>query len=154
MELSKETFIQIVKYTPLISIDLIIKNQNGDILLGLRKNEPARGNWFVPGGRIRKNEYIADAFSRISDTELGIELKLSSAKFLGVYEHLYSQNFAQVPDISTHYVVLAYEQFLNSELNDFPLSQHKEFQWWPIDEVLKSDLVHPYTKNYFRKFLP
>jgi colanic acid biosynthesis protein WcaH len=149
MDLSQEIITQIVKYTPLVSIDLIIRNKSKDVLLGLRTNEPAKGSWFVPGGRIRKNEHISNAFSRISKFELGFELEFSTAKFLGVYEHLYAQNFAQVPDVSTHYVVLAYEQFLEYEMESFPLNQHSEFRWWSVDSILQSDLVHTNTKNYF-----
>ena len=150
MELTKDTLLKIIKNTPLVSIDLIIRDKNANVLLGLRNNEPAKGNWFVPGGRIRKDEHIADAFARISLAEIGMKLELAASKFLGVYEHLYSQNFAHEPDISTHYIVLAYETTIGSDFKDFPLSQHREVRWWSINELLASAQVHSYTKNYFR----
>jgi colanic acid biosynthesis protein WcaH len=40
--------------------------------MGWRENEPAKRTWFVPGGRIRKDEKIADAFERIIRTETGL----------------------------------------------------------------------------------
>ena len=67
--LSKEDFISIVKNTPLVSIDLVIENKEGEILLGWRNNQPAKGYWFVPGGRIRKDENFRKAFNRILKTE-------------------------------------------------------------------------------------
>jgi len=91
-----------------VSIDLIVENPQGEFLLGQRVNPPAQGFWFVPGGRIRKNETLADAFRRISATELGVSLPLSRAQLLGAYEHIYNDNFLAEPGINTHYVVLGY----------------------------------------------
>lgn len=41
--LSRNTFQTIVQHTPLVSIDLIIKNAQGQVLLGRRNNRPAQG---------------------------------------------------------------------------------------------------------------
>ncbi|HGT8289544.1 TPA: GDP-mannose mannosyl hydrolase, partial [Escherichia coli] len=49
-------FREVIQLTPLISIDLLIENENGEYLFGLRNNRPAKNKFFVPGGRIRKNE--------------------------------------------------------------------------------------------------
>jgi colanic acid biosynthesis protein WcaH len=45
-----ETFKTVIASTPLISIDLIVRNNQQQILLGKRLNKPAQGYWFVPGG--------------------------------------------------------------------------------------------------------
>ena len=65
-----DTFKTIIASTPLISIDLIIRNKNGDVLLGKRINRPAQGFWFVPGGRVLKDESFALAFKRLIKVEL------------------------------------------------------------------------------------
>jgi colanic acid biosynthesis protein WcaH len=82
-KISPDDFIEVVKKTPLVSIDLIIKNNLDQVLLGLRNNEPAKGFWFVPGGRILKNELIAEAFERITEEELGISLAYRDSIFFG-----------------------------------------------------------------------
>ena len=71
------TFETVVASTPLISIDLLVQNEHGEYLLGLRNNRPAQGYWFVPGGRVLKNETLDGAFKRLTFEELGIELKRS-----------------------------------------------------------------------------
>ena len=38
----------VIRHAPLVAIDLIIRNARGEVLLGLRKNEPAKGCYFVP----------------------------------------------------------------------------------------------------------
>lgn len=52
--LSAEKFLSVVNMTQIVSIDLIVKNDKGQILLGKRKNSPAKGFYFVPGGRLFK----------------------------------------------------------------------------------------------------
>ncbi len=149
MEISKDNFINIIRQVPLVSIDLIVKDSNGKCLLGLRSNAPARDNWFVPGGRIKKGERLADAFKRITKNELCTELDINNARFLGVFEHLYDTNFAGEPDVGTHYVVLAYEMLLTVAPQQLPKDQHCQWQYFPIDSLFKHPQVHKYTKNYF-----
>ena len=65
MLLSPDDFYSVVRLAPLVSIDLIIRNARGEVLLGLRNNEPAKGFYFVPGGIILKQERLHEAFARI-----------------------------------------------------------------------------------------
>jgi len=149
MWLPDETFKSIIQHTPLISIDLIVRNEEGEVLLGKRINAPAKGYWFVPGGRVRKNETLDDAFVRLVKEELGIEsgITRADAKFLGVFEHFYD-NCVFGNYISTHYIVLGY-QILLRNIEDLISDQHDEFKFFKIKEILKSDYVNIYTKEYF-----
>lgn len=52
--LDTDIFATVVHCAPLISIDLLVQNAQGEYLLGLRNNRPAQGYWFVPGGRVKK----------------------------------------------------------------------------------------------------
>lgn len=146
--LDESTFKTIVASTPLVSMDLIIRNSNGQVLLGLRTNRPAQGYWFVPGGRICKDETFEQAFFRLTEVELGQSLELSQATFLGPYQHLYNDNFSGA-DFSTHYVVLGYQLDFDIDLNRLPADQHQNYQWWGVNELLASELVHRHTKAYF-----
>ena len=151
MFLDAHTFRNVVASTPLISIDLIVENLRGQILLGQRLNRPAQGYWFVPGGRIQKNETLNNAFTRLSETELGYTLFRSDAKFLGVYEHLYKDSVFGDSEVSlnTHYVVLAYHAILTTSTKiKPPKTQHEHFRWWSRDEIKSSDEVHDNTRIY------
>lgn len=72
MWLTDETFRTVLASTPLVSIDLVVENSAGEILLGQRLNRPAQGFWFVPGGRIQKSESLDAAFRRLTRGELGL----------------------------------------------------------------------------------
>jgi len=147
--LSDDDFHRVIQNTPLVSIDLIIRNSSGEILLGKRLNKPAKNFWFVPGGRIRKNEKIEDAFLRLTFDELRKPLEFNGSALRGVYEHHYEDSYAS-DKISTHYIVLAYDVSEDIDLNLLPLDQHNSYKWFGINELIKSEDVHLYTKNYFQ----
>ena len=147
--INDEQFLNVIDATPLVSIDLIIENHNGEILLGKRLNRPAKDYWFVPGGRIRKNEKIADAFARIAKVELVLSLSVNDSQLLGAYNHIYGDNYLGKEGINTHYVVLGYKIKLNETLNIQPDEQHSELKWWPKGEHMSSNEVHANTKAYF-----
>jgi colanic acid biosynthesis protein WcaH len=144
--LEKDIFTTVIESTPLVSIDLIVKNQDNKILLGQRLNRPAQGYWFVPGGRIYKDEKLTDAFNRITSDELGIKLNITDGKFLGLYEHFYTDNVFD-DKFSTHYVVQGFElQITNTPITN---NQHSNYKWFSIEELLNSNDVHQHTKDYF-----
>src|SRR5262249_19183063 len=99
----------VIRLAPLISIDLIIRNARDEVLLGLRRNEPAKGGYFVPGGMILKNERLAEAFARLLKTETDHAASLDDARLIGVFEHFYDNNRSGNCGYGTHYVVLGYE---------------------------------------------
>lgn len=149
MFLSGDDFANVIRSAPLVSIDLVVRDETGQVLVGLRVNRPARNFWFVPGGRIYKNERLDDAFERISLAEMGRMIPRMNAKLLGVYEHLYRDNALEIPDVSTHYVVLAYEVQVDAASLVPPRGQHERFQWMGIDQIRRDSDVHPNTKAYF-----
>jgi colanic acid biosynthesis protein WcaH len=155
--LSEDEFIQVVKNAPLVSIDIILKDHEGRVLLGFRKKEPAKDRWFVPGGRVRKNESLDDAFRRITKSELGLGYERSDARFVGVFENIFPSNFSNVGNFGTHYIVLAYEirPKIIPELHKLPTDQHSKFQWFTnLDLVIikgkgvsfPDTIFHPYPE--------
>ncbi len=139
----------VVRHTPLVSIDLVVRNARDEVLLGRRSNAPARGWWFVPGGRVCKDERLAAAFRRITREELGVERALDEARLLGVYEHLYDDNAAGEPGFGTHYVVLAQELRLDVPAGTLPTEQHGGYRWSSPAERCAARDRHPNTKAYF-----
>jgi colanic acid biosynthesis protein WcaH len=143
--LDSDTFKTVVANTPLVSIDLVVRNSMGEFLLGHRTNRPARGYWFAPGGRILKNESLDQAFNRISEAELGKTFKRGSAKLLGVYEHFYRDSSfgidGDAPD--THYVVLGYLlEVQEPSCLTPPPEQHDSYRWWTASQIKENADVH------------
>jgi colanic acid biosynthesis protein WcaH len=147
MKLADNAFIDVINATPLVAIDLIVQNEQGQILLGKRRNRPAQNYWFVPGGRIRKNERSQDALRRIGKSELHIEIP--AGRLQGVFDHFYDDNFFGLPDISTHYVTFAYWVEMKKDSLFLPDEQHSEMKWWDLATLMSSHEVHENTKQYF-----
>ncbi|MCP4987743.1 MAG: GDP-mannose mannosyl hydrolase [Colwellia sp.] len=151
MFLEKEIFSTVIESTPLVSIDLVVLNKQGQALLGQRLNRPAKGFWFVPGGRILKDEAMADAFKRLTKDELGTEYSIEQAKLFGPFDHFYTDNVFG-DDFSTHYVAIAYILKLDQELDNLPMDiQHNGYKWFDVEELMNDDGIHQNTKNYFLK---
>ena len=149
MFLEKELFSSIIQNAPLISIDLVVKNSDDKILLGKRVNKPAKNSWFVPGGRIFKDETMQDAFKRITKDEIGKAYDISNASFKGVYQHFYDDNVFN-DNFSTHYIVLGFELVIKEELS-LGTVQHEKYKWFDEDVLLASTEVYTYVKDYFKK---
>lgn len=131
----------IVENVPVVSVDLIVE-RDGEFLLGKRENEPAKELWFVPGGRIHKNETVYEAVTRQGKRELGCSVTIEEE--LGWYEHFYDS--AEVDkDLSKHYLAVAFVVSLDNdeiELDD----QHSETRWF--SEPPKA--THEYTRVYLK----
>jgi len=153
--LSKKQFIALVKNAPLISIDLIIRNGKGHILLGKRKNNPAKGFYFVPGGRIFKNESLTSALSRLLSEELHLTVAdFDDIRQFKVYEHFYkNENVYNIAGMDTHYIVIAHSLKLKNE-NILPTNvedqQHSGYIWMPVNELMENKNVHDNTKLFFK----
>jgi colanic acid biosynthesis protein WcaH len=149
MWLTPEEFEQVVRHAPLVSIDLIVRNDRGEMLLGLRENEPAAGTWFVPGGRIHKDDHDLDAaFARVAREELGVEVARRDARLLDVFTHRYETNTFRKPGFGTLYVVLAFELSATPDLATLPGGQHRRYAWVAPADARDRDDVHRYTRDY------
>ena len=148
--LAAQDFAHVVRLTPLVSMDILVRAPDGRVLVGRRINEPAKNCFFLVGGRITKNESRAAAFRRLTREELGVESDIEQARFLGVYDHFYPTNRFEQEGFGTHYVVLGYELDLFVEPAALPKDQHGEYVWMTEQELLKSPEVHENTKAYFR----
>lgn len=145
--LDRNTFRKVVLHTPLVSMDLLLRDARGRLLTGHRTNPPALGFWFAPGGRIRKSETLETAFARLTLVELGQSLPLAQARFAGVYEHFYAEDFTG-GDAGTLYVVLAYALDVDVTSLHLPSEQHDGY-WW-VDPVTDAGnlSIHSSTRAY------
>jgi len=148
MFLNDEDFLTVVRSTPLISLDFIVENEQGEFLVGKRVNRPAKDYWFVPGGRVLKDESLERAFRRLTTAELGKEYRLADAAFHGVWQHFYEDNFSG-NDFSTHYVVIGLRLRVNAQELALPKEQHDLYRWLTPAALISDEHVHDNTRAYF-----
>lgn len=151
MLLSDKDFKEGIRLMPLPCVDFIVINEHDELLVGKRMNRPAQGYYFVPGGRIRKGEMQAEAMTRIGQEELGVQVKHRFLAWLGVYDHIYEDHFYGQGDGGTHCISMAWVFNVNKEWVDTTLqTQHSDWLWVPLNEVMKHPEIHDYTKDYIR----
>lgn len=147
-------FQQAVAALPLVSVDWVLTNPAGELLVGQRLNAPARGTWFTPGGRVRKGEALAVAQQRVALEELGLPLAhsaawLARARLMGAWDHFFS-DAAFSANAPTQYVNLPHWVALSeAEVAQLRLpvgEQHGHWQWMPLDHA--AEAVHEYVKPY------
>lgn len=133
----------IVAHVPVVSVDLLVRYDSG-VVLGKRTNEPAKGEWFVPGGTVLKGERLAEAVHRVAEEELGIDVEIESR--LGTYEHFYDAADVEGVD-GKHYVATAFVVTPVGAERETPRDdQHSDLRTVERDEPG----LHPYVSRYLR----
>ncbi len=82
-KIPEEKYKEILELLPVCCADVIIK-KGKKILLVMRKNEPLKEKFWLPGGRIYKNEKSEDAAVRKALEECGLNVKIE--KKIGSYD--------------------------------------------------------------------
>ncbi|MFH1770932.1 MAG: NUDIX domain-containing protein [archaeon] len=135
---------KILETMPLCCTDVII-HQNGKVLLVKRKEEPAKNEWWVPGGRLHKNIKLEDGIKSKAVEEVGFEIKVE--KILGVYEFFFDKGIYPDLKTGTHGVSVC---FLAKPKDDNPQikidNTSENYRWF--DKIEKN--FHPYLKKMLK----
>lgn len=75
--LPQEAFYFVSQLTPMINVDLLIKNKIGQTLLTWREDKFYGPAWHIPGGIIRFKESIEDRIQKVAETELGCTIRFA-----------------------------------------------------------------------------
>lgn len=134
-----ELYKEILNAIPFACVDMVIKDGNS-FLLAKRKNKPAQGQWFLPGGRVLKNERLEDAVLRKMYQETGMR---------GVIEKMLGADETMFPDGpyggSVHSVNVVFLITPTTSKTAIVLDeQNDEYQWY----THINDAWHPYVKKF------
>lgn len=72
--LPEEIFVFASQITPLVNVDLLIKDEHKGVLLTWRDDGHYEAGWHVPGGIIRYKETFANRIREVARLELGTEV--------------------------------------------------------------------------------
>lgn len=73
--LPEEAFLFVSRITPIINVDLLIKDKKGRTLLTWRDDDYHRPGWHIPGGVIRYKETISQRIKAVALSELGTHVR-------------------------------------------------------------------------------
>jgi len=137
----EETFGACLDALPQVCVEVLLVRE-GRVLVARRTNEPAKGEWFWPGGRLYKGERLDDAARRIGHEELGLDVELDGR--VGVYSHFWDTASVDGAD-SRHTVNVAYRVRQRDPDASVTLDdQHDDYRFVTGDE----DGLHEYVRLY------
>ena len=107
--LPEEVFLFISRVTPLVNVDLLIKDDKGRTLLAWRDDQYAGTGWHIPGGIIRFKESFEERLLKCAQEEIGTVVEFDPVP-IAVNQLIKNQM-----DTRAHFISLLYKCFLSSQ---------------------------------------
>jgi ADP-ribose pyrophosphatase YjhB (NUDIX family) len=110
--LPEDIFLFISRITPIINVDLLIKNERNHTLLTWRDDGYWSPGWHVPGGIVRYKEKISNRINAVAASELGVNISFNEQP-LAINEVIHPSR-----RVRGHFISLLYECTLISSLDE------------------------------------
>jgi ADP-ribose pyrophosphatase YjhB (NUDIX family) len=154
--LPEEVFLFISGVTPLINVDLLIKNDKGETLLTWRDDGLCVPGWHVPGGIIRYKEKITERIVAVAKNELGAKIEYENEP-LKITEIIHPTR-----KVRGHFISMLYECVLIGTLSvklKFNKKTPKQGQWaWhskcPDNIIAFHEVYRKYIDNKGKEKMP
>jgi len=121
-------FHQILEHVPIACVDVAIVAR-GAVLLVKRRDLPAKGEWWVPGGRVLKGERMKEAALRKAHDEVGIECHLGPIVHTAETIFPDGPNGIAVHSINSCFLLYPSHPKFSPVLDD----HHEEYRW--VDHI-------------------
>jgi len=124
----EKLYTEIIKVLPIVCVDIVIQNKDGEYLLVKRKNEPLKDEWWVVGGRINHCEGASDAVIRKLKEEIGLIADINKIQPIGYYEDRFDNNSFDI-HCNYHTLSLVFKIKIHA-VNEIKLdSQSSDWKW-------------------------
>jgi colanic acid biosynthesis protein WcaH len=102
--LPEDIFLMISSMTPLVNVDLLVKDEKKRTLLSWRDDIHSGTGWHVPGGIIRYRERFEDRILKVAQSELKIESIKFNPDFIDVQQMIHRER-----EERCHFISFLYE---------------------------------------------
>jgi ADP-ribose pyrophosphatase YjhB (NUDIX family) len=144
--LPNEIFYFISKLTPLVNVDLLIKNELNETLLTWRHDQFYGPAWHLPGGIIRFRENFSTRVKKVAMLELGAEV------YNDEHPIAIRELFAKKRDVRGHFISLLIPCKLITPLNGNQyIKGEPEHGQWAWHKVAPNNLLE--QQQTFIKFI-
>jgi len=103
MWIDDKTWNQLFGLVPRVTVEAMIFNKKGEVLLVERDMEPEKGKWHFPGAYVRLNEKVRDAVKRAAREEVGLTVDI--VDFFKIYD--YAEN-SRLHHPKGHIIAISY----------------------------------------------
>lgn len=138
-QVSEELYLKFLAQMPLACVDVVIVH-DGCALLVQRASSPAKGQWWLPGGRVLKGETLKQAAWRKAKEEVSLDCWVGPV--LHTAETLFPDgpNGIPVHSVNTCFLLIPKRTsgvYLNDTVTDF---------WW-FNPLRCEQVLHPYVRE-------
>jgi colanic acid biosynthesis protein WcaH len=133
-----ELYYRILENLPIACVDVAIV-AHGAVLLVRRKDAPARGQWWVPGGRVLKGEMMRDTARRKAREEVGIDCHVGP--IIHTAETIFPDGPGGIPVHSINSCFFMYP--VDSEFKPSLDDHHSDYRW--VSAIPAG--LHPYVER-------
>jgi len=130
---------------PIVGVSAVIFVDKS-VLLVRRRQEPAKGQWSLPGGAVELGEGILEALARELQEELSV--KIAVGGLVGVFDKIFHDHKNQV---QYHYVLVDFWGWLvegtptpASDVSEALLVSLDELEGFDVDQELKKTIKKAY----------
>jgi colanic acid biosynthesis protein WcaH len=143
--LPEDIFLFISQLTPLVNVDLLIKDENGRVLLSWRDDIYAGAGWHVPGGIVRFKENLETRVRKVAEKEIGAEVEFDPVP-LAMNQIICNHN------TRGHFIAILYKCFLSSKFTPRNTGlTHKDKGYLRWHNSCPQNLVKPH--EIYRKYI-
>jgi len=143
--INQELYNQILINMPIICVDGVLLNDEGQILFLKRENEPAKNEWWFPGGRIQKNELLKDAIVRKFKEETDISVEILD--YIGTTETIFDTGPYGIPVHTVNFTFLLKSENSNVQIDNL----HSDYVWERnFDNLNLNSEIHQLLKSYLQ----
>mgnify|MGYP000727152335 CR=1 FL=1 len=122
-QINQKIYNQILENIPIICVDGILINDDNQVLFLKRENEPAKNEWWFPGGRLLKNEKLEDSIVRKVKEETNLDVEI--VRYVGTTETIFNTGPFNIP---VHTVNFTFQlKLVSTEIKIDNL--HSEYIW-------------------------
>jgi len=139
--LPEDIFLFISKLTPLVNVDLLIKDEDGRTLLSWRDDIHGTG-WHIPGGIVRFKEIFETRILKVAKKEIGVTVGFDPKPLM--FNQLVCNH-----DTRGHFISFLYKCFLskNFVINNKGLTENDQgyLKW---HDKCPKNLIKPHNDIY------
>ena len=145
MNIPDTLYRQICGVMPIPCVDLLVTDPLGHVLLVERKNEPAAGQWWFPGGRVHLNETRQATALRKLKEECNLEP--TAIKEIGTFDVILEANS---PGVANHGITTLFQMRVSE--TEVQLDNQSRASSWRLPFDWAEEDLHPIVREWLAEF--
>jgi len=138
-----ELYRRILAVMPIVCVDLMVIDIEGKLLLLQRRDEPAKGHWWFPGGRVHLGETRAESAARKLNEECGLGPGQCTITELITADVILSADQGGL----RHAVSTVFRIEMSKMVTPLQLDEHSEAAEWRSPAAWLRENLHPFVRR-------